>query len=156
MAVEVRSAEPADYPGFARVANEVHEHHVAAVPEVFRSVEVIVTEEVFGDLLAGDNSVVYIAVCDGEIAGYAVLKHRQASGEIRVPRAFAFIDNFGVAEAYRRRGIGRQLFEACMADAKERGDTDLELDCWEANHEAVHFYASMGMRLSRRWLAINL
>ncbi len=156
MAVEVREATVADYPGFARVAREVHEHHVAAVPDVFRRVEVVVPEEAFAELIADDDSGVYIAECDGELAGYAVLLHRRASREIHVPRPFAFVDTFGVAEAHRRSGVGRRLFAACVAGAKERGATRLELDCWEANREAVRFYAAMGMHLKRRWLALDL
>lgn len=156
MSVEIRLATLADYPGFARVAHEVHEHHVAAIPDVFQSVDVVVPEAYFAQLVEGDESDVYVAVCDGTIAGYAILQHRRASRDMLVPRIFAFIDNFGVAEAYRRRGIGRRLFEACIARAKECGAASLELDCWEANQEAVSFYTSMGMRLKRRWLAMDL
>jgi ribosomal protein S18 acetylase RimI-like enzyme len=156
MSVRIRAATLADYAAFALVAHEVHEHHVAAVPDVFRSVSVVIPEELFADLINSNDSEVHVAEADGAIAGYAVLLHRRLTRAIQVPRVYAFIDNFGVAKAYRRTGVGRQLFEACIASAREHGASSLELDCWEANAEAVQFYASMGMKLKRRWLALDL
>jgi GNAT superfamily N-acetyltransferase len=156
MEILIRHAEMADYSGFLRVAHEVHEHHVALIPEVFRSVTMVVPENYYERLITADESEILVAECDGEIVGYAVLLHRSASGEIRVPRSFSFIDNFGVAKAYRRKGVARQLFEACLAIARERGDDALELDCWEPNEDALRFYEAMGMRTTRRWFSIDL
>jgi ribosomal protein S18 acetylase RimI-like enzyme len=156
MAVDVRKATSADYPGVARVAREVHEHHVAVVPDVFRSVEVAVSEETYAALLADADCEVFLAEREGEVAGYAVMFHRRAAHDFLVPRTFAHIDNFGVAEAHRRAGVGQRLFATCAAAAKARGAIQLELDCWEANREAVSFYAAMGMRLKRRRLALDL
>ena len=156
MDAQIRLARLADYPGFARVAYEVHEHHVAAVPDVFRSVAVAVPQEYFEQVVMSDDSDIYVADDDGVIAGYAILIHRRAEREILVPRVFSYIENFGVAQAYRRQGIGRRLIATCIARAKERGATSLELDCWEANQVAVAFYASVGMHVTRRWLAMDI
>jgi diamine N-acetyltransferase len=156
MDIHIRLATSADYPSFLRVAREVHEHHVAAVPSVFRSVDVTVSQDYFEQLVTDNDSDIYVADDDGVIAGYAILIHRWAEREILVPRVFSYIENFGVAEAYRRHGIGRQLIAACVARAKERGASSLELDCWEANQEAVAFYASVGMHMTRRWLAMDI
>jgi ribosomal protein S18 acetylase RimI-like enzyme len=146
----------ADYPGFARVAREVQEHHVAAAPAVFRGVDVAVPEEYFAQLVTDDDSDVIVAEVAGEIAGYAALLHRRAARDILVPRMYAHIENFGVAAAYRREGIGRRLIEACVARAKDRGATSLELDCWEANQEAIAFYTSLGMHVTRRYFAMDI
>jgi ribosomal protein S18 acetylase RimI-like enzyme len=154
--VRVRLATLEDYAGFVVVAGETHAHHVAAVPGIFRSVAVAVPEEYFAQLVTGDDSDVIVAEVSGEIVGYAVLLHRRAARDMLVPRAYAHIENFGVAATYRREGIGRQLIEACVAQAKERGATSLELDCWEANREAMAFYSSIGMRVTRRYFAMDI
>ncbi len=154
--VRIRLATLEDYTGFVTVAGETHAHHVAAVPGVFRSVAVAVPREYFALLVTGDDSDVIIAEVSGEIAGYAVLLHRRAARDMLVPRVYAHIENLGVATAYRREGIGRQLIEACVARAKERGATSLELDCWEANQEAIAFYTSLGMRVTRRYFAMDI
>jgi diamine N-acetyltransferase len=156
MSVTVRMAVLSDYPGFARVAYEVHEHHVEKVPDVFRSVDVIMSEDEFSQLLQGNDTDVFVADLNKEIVGYAVLLHRRASRHFQVPRSIAFIDNFGVSRAHRRMGVGRLLFEACVARAQESGAQCLELDCWEANQEAIQFYESMGMKQKRRWYSIGL
>ncbi len=134
----------------------MHEHHVAAVPDVFSRVELAVPEETYAALLADADCDVFLAERGGAIAGYAVLFHRRAAYNFLVPRTFAFIDNLGVTETHRRAGVGRRLFAACAAAAKARGAIQLELECWEANREAVQFYAEMGMRLKRRRLALDL
>jgi diamine N-acetyltransferase len=156
VSVQIRLATADDYQGFAVVANEVHEHHVECVPKVFRSVQVVVPEESFLKLINADDSDVYVADLNGRIVGYAVLLHRSTSRDMHVPRTYSFIDNFGVSKAHRRMGVGRLLFKACLNRARERGSQELELDCWEANQEAVSFYESMGMKLKRRWLSIEL
>ncbi len=156
MAVRIRLATQQDYLGFARVACEVHEHHVAAAPDVFRSVDTPVPQEDFAQLVAGEDSDVIIAEINEEIVGYAVLLLRRATREMLVPRAFGWLKNFGVSEEHRRQGVGRRLLDACAAWAKDRGATSLELDCWEANQGAIAFYTSMGMRVTRRWFAMEI
>jgi GNAT superfamily N-acetyltransferase len=154
--VQIRLATADDYEGFSVVAKEVHEHHVERIPSVFRSVEVVVPEATFVEWINADDADVYVAELDGQIIGYAVLFHRFTTREMHVPRTYSFVDNFGVSTAHRRMGVGRLLFEACMNRTRERGSQELELDCWEANQEAVSFYESMGMKPKRRWLSIEL
>ena len=157
MDVRVRLATLADYAGFVAVAGETHAHHVAAIPGVFRSVAVAVPREYFAQLVTRDDADVIVAEVSGKIVGYAVLLHRRAARDMLVLRAYAHIKNVGVAAAYRReRASARQLIKACVARAKERGATSLELDCWEANQEAIAFYSSIGMRVTRRYFAMDI
>lgn len=156
MDVRIRLATLEDYAGFVAVAGETHEHHVAAIPGIFRNVEPAVPQEYFAQLVTGDDSDIIVAEVGDTIVGYAVLLHRHATRDMLVPRSYAHIENFGVAAAYRREGIGRQLIEACVARARERGATSLELDCWEANQEAMAFYTSIGMRVTRRYFALDI
>ncbi|HEU4782210.1 MAG TPA: GNAT family N-acetyltransferase [Ktedonobacterales bacterium] len=156
MDVRIRLATLEDYAGFVAVAGETHAHHVAAVPDIFRSVDVAVPQEYFAQLVAEDDADVVLVETSGKIVGYAVLLHRRAARDMLVPRSYAHIENFGVAATYRREGIGRQLIEACVARAKERGATSLELDCWEANQEAIAFYTSLGMHVTRRFFAMDI
>lgn len=154
--VSVRPALVSDYHGFERIARDVHEHHVNAIPDVFRSVEVIVSEDTFATLLNDEDIDVFVAEHENEIVGYAVLLHRRTTRDMHVTRTFSFIDNFGVLKKSRRMGVGRMLFDSCLARAKEMGAETLELDCWEANQQAVRFYESMGMKVKRRWYSMDV
>jgi ribosomal protein S18 acetylase RimI-like enzyme len=154
--VTIRRATLQDYPGFHSVARETHEHHVALLPNVFRSVEVAVPEEYFADLVTGDQSCIFLAEQGGLVVGYATLQLHHAMYDIQAPRITGYIDNFGVAQACRRMGVGRQLLEACRDRAKTMGASSLELDCWEANQGAIQFYESLGMQVSRRRFTLDL
>ncbi len=154
--ITIRLATLADYDGFARVARETQEHHVALLPEVFRSVEVAVPREYYAGMVTGGESCILLAERAGVIVGYATLRMRHATLDILVPRTVGHIDNFGVSEPARGMGVGRLLFEASCERAKAMGASSLDLDCWEANQSAMRFYEAMGMRVSRRWLTLDL
>jgi ribosomal protein S18 acetylase RimI-like enzyme len=153
--ITIRSATLADYPGLARVAREVHEYHVALLPHVFRSVASPFPEGYFAGLVTGDDSDILLAERDGAIMGYATLQLRRATLDILVPRTSAHISNFGVSQAARRHGVGRRLFAACREWTRRKGGASLDLECWEANQEAMRFYEEMGMRVSMRTLTID-
>lgn len=154
--ITIRLALLEDYPGFLSVARETQEHHVALLPDIFRSVEVAVPEEYFASLVTADESCILLAERDGVIVGYATLQIRHSRYDIQVPRTAGYIGNFGVSKACRRMGIGRLLFEGCCERAKAMGASSLDLDCWEANQGAIRFYESLGMHVSSRMFSIGL
>jgi GNAT superfamily N-acetyltransferase len=55
-----------------------------------------------------------------------------------------------VDQDYRRKGIGRMLFNYLVDFAKNFGANVLELDVWEFNKEAFRFYEEMGMETVTR------
>jgi ribosomal protein S18 acetylase RimI-like enzyme len=154
--VTIRLATLQDYPEFLSVARETSEHHVALLPNIFRSVEIPVPEEYFAGLVKGEQSCILLAEQGGVVVGYATLQLQHAKYDIQVPRTVGFIDNFGIAQAGRRMGVGWQLFEACREWAKAMGASSLDLDCWEANQGAIRFYESLGMHVSRRRFTLDL
>ncbi|HEX9038085.1 MAG TPA: GNAT family N-acetyltransferase [Ktedonobacterales bacterium] len=154
--VSVRLATRADYAGFARVARETHDYHVALLPEVFRDAADIFPEAYFVELVEGVASCILLAERAGVITGYATMRLRGAPLDILVPHISAFIDNFGVAASARRHGVGRRLLMACRERARAMGADSLDLDCWEANQPGLRFYEAMGMRTTRRRLTLDL
>ena len=57
------------------------------------------------------------------------------------------IDSFHVSRDYRRRGIGRALFEAARQEALDRGAHALYASCC-SSEETINFYTTLGFRLS--------
>ena len=56
-----------------------------------------------------------------------------------------------VAGAAPRRGIGRALLEAVHGWAQAKGLSQVELNVWDFNHEAIAFYEHLGyVTASRR------
>jgi ribosomal protein S18 acetylase RimI-like enzyme len=154
--ITIRLATLQDYQGFLSVAQETNEHHVALLPNIFRSVDVAVPEEYFAGLVTDDESCIMLAEQGNEVIGYATLQLQHARYDIQVPRTVGFIDNFGIAQVCRGMGVGRQLFEACREQAKTMGATSLDLDCWETNQGAIRFYEDLGMHVSRRRFTLDL
>lgn len=78
---------------------------------------------------------------DGDqMAGLAVIEPRWWN------RTF-FIWEFHVAEAYRRKGIGRHLMEAVVAEARQAGFRVVALETQSTNLPAISFYRSVGFEI---------
>jgi len=80
-------------------------------------------------LLAMDNSMVFLAMNDGEPIGFL-----WASGGTYRRNHHTVHIVIGIREAYTKQGIGTHLFQACEAWARERGLHRLELTVMTNNH----------------------
>jgi ribosomal protein S18 acetylase RimI-like enzyme len=84
---------------------------------------------------------------DGEeVAGVAVLAIRGERG---------WCGGFGVAPAFRRRGVGRALMSALLTSAREAGVRRLSLEVSEHNPTARRLYEWAGLRVTRDLLIIE-
>ncbi len=52
----------------------------------------------------------------------------------------------GLLPAYRGRGIGQQLLSACLAKAKSKGITRVELEARADNERAIKLYERLGFK----------
>jgi ribosomal-protein-alanine N-acetyltransferase len=77
-----------------------------------------------------------VAVDDGEVVGYA--------GLAVAPPAEAWIQNIGVRKSAQRRGIGRALLEALLAETRRHGATKVLLEVAVDNAPAQKLYANYG------------
>jgi N-acetylglutamate synthase-like GNAT family acetyltransferase len=80
---------------------------------------------------------VLVAEAEGRAVGFAAL----------IPQgAVAVLDDLWIEPAWIGRGVGSELFEACVARARELGAERME---WEAEPNAVGFYEKLGGRYLR-------
>jgi ribosomal protein S18 acetylase RimI-like enzyme len=56
------------------------------------------------------------------------------------------IENLIIDEKYRKKGIGKLLFEEVKNYAKEANAKYIELNVWEFNKIAINFYNRLGMK----------
>lgn len=66
------------------------------------------------------------------------------------------MDDLGVTEGFRGKGLGKLLFNKSLAFVKEIGATCLELGVWEFNEQSIKFYEGMGMKTQARKMEIKL
>jgi N-acetylglutamate synthase-like GNAT family acetyltransferase len=77
---------------------------------------------------------VFVADADGSPVGWAALVF---DGDV------AWLDDLWVDPPWMHRGVGASLFRRALAHASEAGAARLE---WEAEPNAIGFYAKMGGR----------
>lgn len=81
-----------------------------------------------------------VAVLDGVIAGFYSL------GAPDKPEAVNYLWHLYVDPQCQRRGVGRALNDAALAELKSRGASRVWLDVVAGNEKAIAFYAAMGWR----------
>ncbi len=89
-------------------------------------------------------------ILSGQFVTYCAYEGDHVVGEIMlIPKpnkGRLIIDSFHVSMDYRRRGIGRALFEAARQEALKRGAHALYASCC-SSEETINFYIAMGFRL---------
>ena len=71
-------------------------------------------------------------------------------------RDYLDVDEFGVDEAYRRRGIATEMIRFIREYARSEGFSRLELNMWEFNQEALEFYEAVGCTTYRRYMEMDV
>lgn len=79
------------------------------------------------------SAIYYVAEFEGQIAAY---------GGVRVVLDVADVTNIAVAKAYRRQGLGRQLFMRLILAAREKGAQTITLEVRKSNEAAKRLYSS--------------
>ena len=83
---------------------------------------------------------------DGGIKGYAfcVLEEQRDSDSL-AERKSLYIDDVCVDEKERGKHIGKTLYEAVLALAREKDCYHVTLNVWTLNEGAMRFYEALGM-----------
>ncbi|MFE4108046.1 GNAT family N-acetyltransferase [Almyronema epifaneia] len=62
---------------------------------------------------------------------------------------YPYVSNLAVHQQFRRRGVARQLLQACEQTARSWGFRSLYLHVMEDNQQARHLYTKMGYQLKQ-------
>ncbi len=154
--MEIRFLSQNDFDGVNRIVRQVHNLHVKNRPDVYRDADPFSKTE-FDRLLAGENAFALVAEDAGQVAGfYEMTMKAPPDNPLLQPRIVAHIEDICVNEAYRKKGVGRLLFDAANQEARQRGAVSLELGVWAFNETARHFYEDMGMTERSRVMELKL
>jgi len=63
-----------------------------------------------------------------------------------------YLEDFVLDAAYRRRGIGKQLWDALIERGRERGCKLLKWQVVDSNTEAMKFYAAQEGIMEENWI----
>lgn len=148
MNINIRFAKAEDYDSLIEVLRQVHEVHLNERPDVFKTTDTPMKREELDDMLSSSKKLLFVAEdFEGKIIAYSscLIKNYEKNSLFKPFRSLR-IDNFGVREEYRGKGVGTALFEHIKGYARENGFYRIDLSVWAFNTEAVEFYKACSMK----------
>lgn len=149
MKYKIRFADKEDYKVINEIIREVHDLYVKNRPDVYNETDKPLSEEEFKEILEDDRYKMFL-VQERESKEVVAFSLIQIVGPrnipILTPVKTALIDTFCVKEKYRKRGIGKFLFQHIISFAQKEGVNTLQLVVWEFNKGAIKFYEALGMK----------
>ena len=88
-----------------------------------------------------------VAEMDGKVVGMTLFFMAYSSWRGKM----LYLDDFVVTEAYRRYGIGQMLYDAFIAEAKNRGCRLAKWQVLDWNEPAVKFYEKNNAEIETGW-----
>lgn len=150
MAIAIRRAKEEDAEAIGRILFEVHAVHHAIRPDLFLEGKRKYDEAEMKALL--NRTPVLVAEEEGNVIGYAVCCLQETKGGSMAAHKTLYLDDLCVDEKSRKQGVGKRLFAAVEALARELNCYDLTLNVWEGNDAARAFYDNLGMKPLKTYL----
>ena len=145
--ISVRRAEVRDIPSLMALLIQVNLVHHNGRPDLFKGPTTKYTEAELAALLADPATPVFVGVDDaGRVLGHGFCVMQHSGGRLMEDHDTLYIDDICVDEAARGRGVGRALYDAILAFARERGCHNVTLNVWSCNPGAMKFYEKLGMK----------
>lgn len=144
--MKIRRAEMKDIPRLGELLEQVNLVHYQGRPDLFK-IGKKYTDEELTEILKDTGKPILVAVDDSDrVCGYAFGIFRQHVGSpLMTDVKTLYIDDLCVDEQARGKHIGKSLYEAAIALAKENGCYNLTLNVWSCNPGAMRFYESCGL-----------
>lgn len=121
-------------------------HHKGR-PDLFRFGAKKYTNEELEEILEDEERPVFVAVDENDyVLGYAFCIFQQhKENAVLTDVKTLYIDDLCVDERKRGKHIGKTLYDAVIAFAKEQECYNVTLNVWSLNENAMKFYQSCGM-----------
>ena len=157
MDIYIRKANKGDYESSLSLFRQVHELHVCERPDLYRENSTPVSKEFFESQLNDVKQHIFVATIGNEIVGVVVMKEEEIIENSFVKaRKVLFINSLCVAQAQRKKGIGKRLMKYVFDFGSSLKVDSIELGVSEKNPYAIEFYESIGMTTKSRKMEIIL
>jgi diamine N-acetyltransferase len=91
------------------------------------------------------ETIFLVAEEDGKMAGYAKLNMNASNEHVNGGKSLE-LSRIYLLQEFIGKGIGRELMQRCIDEARQRGCDSLWLGVWEHNRNAIDFYRKLGFR----------
>ena len=98
----------------------------------------------FYEYISKENGTIFLAMVDGCAVGFAQCGLRRDYVEGTDSSPVGYLEGIFVKEEYRKRGLARDMLEACQKWAKEQGCAEFASDCELDNDDSLKFHIKMG------------
>lgn len=143
----IRRAKNTDIDRLNALLYLVQQLHADGRPDIFKSGAKKYTTAQLEAIIADENTPIFVYEEDGVVMGYAFCIYQFTPETEQVyERKVLYVDDLCVDEAYRRKHIGKKLYEYVLRTAKENGCDSVTLNVWRVNPAAQAFYEKMGMQ----------
>ncbi|WP_167627677.1 GNAT family N-acetyltransferase [Methylobacterium phyllostachyos] len=144
----MRPATAADLDALVSLNRVVQALHVKLEPEVFRAeVDVAALRAFFAALIDKPDTGLLIAEIAAEPVGYLWFDRQERPPTVLTQaRRRLYVQHLAVRESARRSGVATALLQAVEAEARAGNVTQLVLDAWTRNEEALRFFQGRGFR----------
>lgn len=139
-AMNIRQATRSDLPAIHRLVGELAEYEKAS-SEFTATLETYQTDfeaGIFQVLLAEQNE---------QILGMALYYMTYSTWKGRM----LYLEDFVVQEAFRQQGVGQQLFEAFLQEARKMGCKLVKWQVLDWNLPAIKFYEKNKALIEKEW-----
>jgi len=142
----IRLAKEKDIPKMGELLKQVCLVHHNGRPDIFK-VGRKYSDDELKELLKDDSRPILVSVDeDDEVMGYCFCIFQQhIDNSVMTDIKTLYIDDLCVDESLRGRHIGKELYEAAVAFAKENACYNLTLNVWSCNRSAMRFYEAQGL-----------
>ena len=134
-----------DWEAVNRISGQITRLHAAWRPDLFRCHDSSYSQEYFRQEMKEKR--LYVAKAGDVVVGYIHFYIWKAGGSCILSRKVMSITDFGVEEGCRNQGFGTQMMTELRALARAFGCTDLELNVYPQNDDAVAFYQKCGFTI---------
>lgn len=151
-------AKEADFEAVNRLARQVVACHAQWDKSLDLSMEPY-PKEWFLKFIQEDSleqTTIYVARIDGDVVGFMRFYLWQTNSAVSGQQGIVQLDDFGVEESLRNRGIGKQMMRELKELAHRAGCTELRLNVDAPNANAIAFYEKCGLHIRNHGMSMAL
>jgi len=143
--ITLRHAIVADRQAIGRLWSEMMEFHREYDPAFFRMKPdaLDVWLQYLDECMENEEHIILVAEAGEGLIGLAMGRPGEDPPPFDAPR-HGFITNFVIAEQWRGRGLGQQLYQAIAAEFEKAGLTEVRLSVSVKNPASNAFWQQMG------------
>lgn len=112
-------------------------------------------EEEMGTYICSDQAAIFMMYCENIAVGFAQCQLRSDYVEGTESSPVGYLEGIFIREAYRKRGLARELLKKCEEWTRQQGCSEFGSDCELTNQESLKFHLKIGFKEANRMICFT-